>query len=189
MMDEQVAVSQLTNFFSLAEGMSGLRSGFGWQLERSELQLGMNRSAPRTDDAMVRCVDAETEARYVHGRLCRLTASEQNILEAAYGDPSRIGNSDVSVSLACGTQTAIKNHHQCVEAASARLAARLGTTGKDSHDKETVERTRIGYINWLAEGRGDNRQELLGLIIAEARRIRQSALEAYCAADEKAEAA
>jgi len=186
MLDPRIAVEQLTEYFGRAEGDSGLRSPFGFQLESARTGIEFDRSFPRTDDKMVSLMDRQMDHRAVHRRLRRLPPEHQNILAAAYGDVMPVGATDVSVSLAIGTQKARDAHEASVNGAKARLAS------GDAHkgDWGAARTSPKEWFEWICAASSGPRAELMDLILEEARRIRTGALEAYCAADmDAAEAA
>ena len=187
MMDVRIATEELLDYFGRSEGDAGLRSPLGYQLAMHEAGIEFDRSFPRTDDNMVAMVDRKTSHARVHRRLGRLSGEHQAILAAAYGDVMPVAGSDVSVSLAIGTETARTGHAASIQGAKDRIAKAPEAQHKGDWGRAVT--TTREWLGWLCLENDGPRARMLAEILDEARRLRDHALDAYCAADEKSEAA
>lgn len=173
-MEHWEAKEQLEWYFQEAAGDAGLRSPFGYQLDRCEAGVLFGGAEPKTDDGMVVKLAKRTDRCSIHERLCRTSHSHQAVLRAAYGDIVLVAPTDVSVSLACMTEVFAK----CHAASSARTR----------HGAPLSPREYLNDVITQAGGKPESKfAELLSTILEQAEAMRSEALDAYCAANPRCE--
>ena len=173
-MEHWEAKEQLEWYFLEAAGDAGLRSPFGYQLDRCEAGILFGGVAPKTDDGMVAKLAKRFNRCLIHERMCRTGLRHQAVLRAAFDDVVHVSLSDVSVSLACMTDVLVECH-----------AASLGRT---RHGAPLSPREWLNEVITEAGGKPESKfAELLSTILEQAAAMRSEALDAYCAANPQCE--
>lgn len=169
-MEHWEAKEQLEWYFQEAAGDAGLRSPFGYQLDRCEAGVLFGGAEPKTDDGMVAKLTKRADRCAIHERLCRTGHQHQAVLRAAYGDIVVVAPTDVSVSLACMTEVLAKCH--------------ATSSSRTRHGAPLSPREWLNDVVTHAGGKPESKwAELLATILEEATRMRTEALDAYCAAN------
>lgn len=173
-MEHWEAKEQLEWYFQEAAGDAGLRSPFGYQLDRCEAGVLFGGAEPKTDDGMVVKLAKRTDRCSIHERLCRTSHSHQAVLRAAYGDIVLVAPTDVSVSLACMTDVFFFCHS--------------ASAFRTRHGAPLSPREWLNEVITHAGGKPESKwAELLTAILDRATQMRTEALDAYCAADPRDE--
>jgi hypothetical protein len=161
------AKDQLEWYFQEAAGDGGMRSPFGYQLDRCEAGILFGGSAPKTDDSMVARLSGRADRCEIHARLYRVEPMHRAVLEAAYADAVKIGGA-VSVALGCMTPEAMKYMRDSGTIESPReLMVKSDAVAKVKPDSESAK--------------------FISAVVGQAEEMLETSLDAYCAADPRDE--